>query len=356
MKLPIHKLILSAAIAAASGLSIQAGELESMQAGMATSDFPIWAYSIRLPVQYGYDDNPTGLSRDLPRREGLSHRSSSLIHLNPSVEFTMVQSELISWAFSYDLLKIYYLDQADINVTNNTFELSRTQKIGEHKLVVSVSDEIDRVDEEGQSNQFKVRPTWKHKWDDCWSTDFAYTFAWTDVALADDGKVPAVLDPDNKYHAVGLIQTYTFPSSELKVSLGYQFFVVKTEGSVADKQRHRIYSKLAGKPFPIEWKRLNALEVEVTYTHDFDDYENKDVGAPAGFNIVRSENIDAVSLTLTYPLGWTVQWEEEDSSGRRRGPVQAKWIAGYEYSNQDSNIRGRNSDNHIFRAGIVADF
>lgn len=112
----------------------------------------VWSYTIQLPIASGYETNPTGLSDELPRRPGLSHKSSAFTSISPNVRFTRKVSDELKWDIAYGLQRTYFHDQADINATGHAFTLSREQKFDNWTLTLSAKDEYRLVDEEGTGN------------------------------------------------------------------------------------------------------------------------------------------------------------------------------------------------------------
>jgi hypothetical protein len=348
------------------------GGFDATAAENSAVQFPVWSYSVRLPVLFGHDDNPLGLSNEVPRRRGLSHRDSTFIEMNPSLAFTLTESETSQWVFEYNLDKYYYLEQADINSLVNELAVRHIRKLGERDTIfVTAADQLKRVDEEGKYNQVLASLGWRHTWRDKRNaSDVKYTFTSTEFELPDNSKIPAVLDPDNDTHGIGLAHTYilradsTSGGKELALSGGYAFLTTNADGDDQDVDRHRISLELTGSPVAPgpaternSWQQqLHKLQVQAKYVHDFDDYQHKTSTAGAGFAFARSANIDRASLSLTYPIGRQLNWEQQTAAQRRRGPVQALWIATYTYSRSDVNIFGEDKDNHVIKAGIIADF
>jgi hypothetical protein len=334
-------------------------------------EFPVWGYSVRLPVLVGYDDNPTGLSNEVPRRRGLSHRDSAFIELNPSLKFVRTEADKSKWTFEYNLDKYFYQQQADINLLVNEFKLTHERNLSDaDTLSVTAGDQIRRTDEEGKANQFLTNVGLKHAWDERSATTLEYSFSWTDFALPDNAKIPTVLDPDNKTNGIAISQSYVLRETAgeggkaFALTGGYAFLTTNAEGADQDVNRHRLSITLAGSPFSPTandddrlQKQLHKLQMQAKYVHDFDDYRHDTSTAGRGFEFKRSANSDRFFMTLTYPIERNLNWEQETSdTHRRRGPVQALWTITYSYSRSDSNIFGEDKDNHVIKAGIIADF
>jgi hypothetical protein len=343
----------------------------SAEAEPPTKDsYPRYGYSIRLPILVGYDDNVLSLSNEKPRPEGLSHRDSSFIELNPSLTFTRTEADESKWTFLYNIDKYYFLEQADVNLMVHEVKLSYARKLTKHDMIeVTVGDQLRRIDEEADRNQILGNARLKHEWSGPLTTLFRVSFASDEYELPDNSTVDPIADRDGETFGVGLSQEYVLRKSPegsrgdpLVFSFGYEFLSTNADGRDEDFDRHRLVLGLRGSPFGYGTERwehqLHKLQMQAQYSHDFDEYRNKHSKAGArGFEFERSVNADRLSVTWTYPIERNLNWEEtRKTDERRRGPVQAFWQLTYTYTRSDGNILGNDKDNHIIKAGVVGDF
>lgn len=267
--------------------------------------------------------------------------------------------------------KYFFVEQADVNPLNNEWKVIYERALGDKDGIEATAGYTNRrVDEEAKSEQWLTNATWRHKWSDRHSTGLEYSFSLTEFALPNDLKIPEVLDPDSTTHGLGIKHTYMLRTenkrggAKLGVTFGYDFLTTDADGADQDVQRHRVSFTLKGSPFPPinddesqEGGLLHKLQMEAKYVHDFDDYRNETSTAGTGFQFNRSANIDRVQVTLTLPIDRELKWESVvKDTGRPRGPLQAFWTLGYAYTRTDSNIFGEDKDNHVIKAGIIADF
>ena len=378
---PIQFLSTSGAVLALLHVPVLAGPLAPVLPEMKPAGFNVWSYQIKLPVSVGYDDNPAGLSNELPRAAGLSHRSSYFTQINPKLSIRMRTPEGVNWTFAYDLLKIYFHDQADMNVTNNTFAIVRAQDFNVNEalkskdtLAIKLSDRVDRVDEEGQANAFSLNPSWTRTWNERHVTTLYYSFVWTDFALSDNAKVDPRKDPDFKAHFLGLTQAYYLrPEGKVPgklcdraggkdapaeapdeddagfyLSVGYRHTWQDADGAEVDKRRNSVIVELAGQPFAYP-SPLHKLELEASYAHHWDDYPTEPTAAGIGLGFQREDNKDEAGVVVTHPLDFCFKWVNG-------GPIDVKVFGAYDYSRLNSTVFGRDGDNHIVRFGVIGTF
>jgi hypothetical protein len=322
----------------------------------------VWSYAIRLPISFGYESNPTGLSDDLPRALGLAHKGSSVIRINPSLKVTLETSPTVTWLFRYDLLHDFYNQRADINTDNHTFIIGRKQAFndGQDTLNFTLRDDLLRVDEEGNANQFSTGPEWEHFWDkQIDSTILKYSFNINDFALSDNRKIDPVSDPDSKVHVLGLAQKRVMRQKDetiaddkaFSISLGLEHSWQDADGNDLDRQRNRLTLDTDGRPFPKSFGVFQPIGLELHYRHDFDDYDDRNSKAgPGGFEFDRSDNIDDFTAILSYPLNTGAKWKQIEK------PIKSSVFVNYHYDRRDSNIFGQDKDNHAIRVGVIGDF
>jgi tetratricopeptide (TPR) repeat protein len=288
---------------------------------------PWW---LSASLGFGYRDNVIALGEGVPRPPDISHRSSGFAEytLDAGYRWRLDERGLLIAGYSF-LGDLYLGHLPEFDLLDNYFYLEY-QRLLTETLAFSLraSDQYTLVGGDSFRNEVALRPALAVQLAPWATGEIAYTVSTSDYQFG----APAVQDRDAVSHSFRAMARLLVPGTRLDLSLGYYVTRSDAHGSDFDMTGHGPILQL-GHPLPL------GAYGRLTYSHGFDDYDNANSLAGAGFAFKRDDDVDRLRLDLTLPL---------------RDGVEL--FARYDLTNVGSNIAVFDFDQHSVLGGVTVKF
>jgi hypothetical protein len=291
-------------------------------------------WKLSISAGGGYDSNVLLLGDGLPLPVSITNKGAGYgrFTLDGSYEWRLTPDDHVVAGYSF-LSKIYdNVHAADLN--DHYWFGQYSHRIDEDsQATLLVSDEFQLADDQPFSNQVAVRPAISHNWKDCGfdfvTSELYYQYAWTEYYFP---ILANVFDRDSDTHTVGYTEYYRVPETEFRAWAGYSHTWNESDGLDFDYGQHSLQ---IGFRTPVVWE----IEAKAFYTHTWNSYQNLNTLSPAGRLTKRRDDGDFFTVMLTRPIN----------------DMLSAYVR-YDYNQNGSNIAFYQYDQHIWTAGIIADF
>ncbi len=199
-----------------------------------------------------------------------------------------------------------------------------TRRLGDQtSLSLRASDDHTWIGYESLRNSVSLRPELQHRVGKRFVVEAAYGFTWSGYRT----HTTPVADRDGVSHSGTVTGTLDFGDTGVRGYIAFSHVSGDTDGDDYDHDANSVTVGLRV-PMPLS----SRLDIAYTRTHDDYDHEN----SATAFTRQREDVVDNVSARLTVPVSSRVSLQ-----------------AGYGHTDNESNIRFFDYEQHVYSAGMT---
>ncbi len=279
----------------------------------------------------GYNSNVINLGDELVIPSDISHTDATFerLGLTGSYEWQLTTKDAVT--AGYNLVVDLYQHLSSANLLDHYFFTTHRHNFNRNlSTSIRFSNEYTQVGGSNFRNQIGLRPAMVYRATDWLATELAYSCRYGDYYF----DTPSVQNRDGFSHNLGLTSYIHVPKTQLNVLWGYAHTWNRADGMDFDFYSNA-YS--IGLEHPLIFKIVG----EVNYTRTMVHYNHPNSLAGTGFQFVRKDHIDIMSVQFSRPLPFY------------RG---LRAYARYDYNRDISNIPTYNFNQYVYTGGIIYEF
>lgn len=280
-------------------------------------------WGIQFSSSASYNTNAIALGEGVARPTDISQQESYVVEGMLGGFYRHEFSDKDQLNFYYRFLGDVYGTSARLNMMDHFFSTSWGHTFSD-KVVggIQVSNQHTQIRLNNFRNFTRIRPSFGWRAADWIATEAAYAFG---VGHFFFNTAVAAQNRNNKAHTLSLANYLSIPDTKWRGQLGYSFTNNRARGNDFDFNRNTIMASISR---PVVWK----ISASLGYARSFDRYSRINTFA-------------------------TVRRSDDVSTGTGRLDIELSEKVGgfldYVYTNNDSNVRVYNYNQHVGMGGIM---